>query len=576
MVRSPFPTCIIDEDGKVLASSRASEVFLYDRITDADIFILTNHKYEDYRAALAEDTQIAIEKNDRIFRVWVTESDENPSDLVLFFNDITDAVELRKRYERERACIAVIHLDNFDEVIGGQEEEKGLLLASEADKMIRSYFSEMSASLRRVKDDTYFAAITKENAAKLVETKFEILDMVRTLKTESELPLTLSIGVGIDGETLSETDQYALNALDLALGRGGDQAVVKDDTNINYYGGKTQTIATGNKGKSRVIAHAIVSLMQQAEKVVVMGHNNPDMDAFGAAIGIARIAKNVGVEAYVVVNNVTEALAEIYKQVKDSEVCNIINGEKALAITDENTLLVVVDTHRPSFADEPELINKTKQIAVIDHHRRSAEAVQDPTLWYVEPYASSSCELVSEMIQYAEKKKSVTRIEAEALLAGITVDTNNFAVKTGVRTFEAAAWLKRSGADPTAVKKFLQADAEALKIRSKCVAEAEINEEAHIAFSILDGRYPDAQILCAQAADSLLLIKDIKASFVAGINSAGITVISARSLGDVNVQVIMEGFGGGGHLTTAGAQVEIAPKEAIRKLKELFLAKEDN
>ena len=274
------------------------------------------------------------------------------------------------------------------------------------------------------------------------------------------------------------------------------------------------------------------------------------------------------------INNVTESLSEIYRQAKETELYTFINSEKAQNIVDKETLLIVLDTHRPSYTDCPALINMTDKIVVIDHHRKDEESVENPTLSYMESYASSTAELVTEILQYSDEKKSITRFEAEALLAGITVDTNNFAVKTGVRTFEAASWLRRAGADTTAVKKFLRTDLESFMLRSKCVSDAEIINDGQIALSVMEGDSPDCQILCAQAADQLLSVKGIVASFVTGVNSFGKTVVSARSLGDINVQIIMEKMGGGGHLTTAGAQVDKSPHEVLAEIKEILIEEE--
>ncbi|MBQ3123611.1 MAG: DHH family phosphoesterase [Firmicutes bacterium] len=574
---SPFPMCVVNGQGKVLvAGERIGEVFLYEGIEDADIFALTGIKFNEYLAAEAGTKVLTVSRNDKVFKISAQLLENTDSHMAVFFQDITNYEALKKIYNNERTCMAIVHVDNLDELLKNTDDENDLTLLSSIDKTIRQWAARYNASITRYRDDMYHVIIDSASCDKLIEGKFSVLDDVRALNTDQDFPVTLSIGIGIGGKTLAQTDKYSEDALDLALGRGGDQAVIKNITNISYYGGKTQTVEKSNKGKSRVIAHALKQLIDQASNIMIMGHTNPDMDSFGAALGVTRMIKMAGKEPYIVINSVSDALSEIYKAAKETELYNFINGEKAVSMANEETLLIVVDTHRPSYTDCPELLEKTEKIAVIDHHRKMEEFIENATLSYIESYASSASELVSEMIQYSEERKSVTRLEAEALLAGMTVDTNEFAVKTGVRTFEAASWLRRMGADTTSVKKFLQTDAKSFLIRSKCIANAEISEEEGIAFSILEGVHPDSQILCAQVADELLLVKGIKASFVAGVNMAGKTVVSARSLGDVNVQVIMEKFGGGGHLTTAGAQLDDTPEDIIARLKDLLIKpKED-
>ena len=405
--------------------------------------------------------------------------------------------------------------------------------------------------------------------AKLVENKFQILDEIRNIETEADFPVTLSIGIGAGGKNPAHTGSYAEAALDLALGRGGDQAVFKDGEKIDYFGGKSQTVEKGNKGKSRIVGHALKQLIIQADKVLIMGHKNPDMDAFGAALGIFRFVATNSKEAHIVINNYNETLADVYLQAKESEQYSFINSEKAIQSTTQDSLVIVLDTHRPSRTECPELLNQTDKIVVIDHHRRAEEFIENPTLAYIEPYASSTSELVTEILQYVGDKKGIQKLEVEALLAGITVDTNRFSVKTGVRTFEAASWLRRAGADTTMVKRLFQSDEVSFKIKASCVASARFIEKG-MALSFCIGTHPNMQVINAQAADELLEVKGVRASFVVGTDEQGKTIISARSLGEVNVQVIMEAFDGGGHLNTAGAQVDESPEEVMEKLEALL------
>jgi c-di-AMP phosphodiesterase-like protein len=376
---------------------------------------------------------------------------------------------------------------------------------------------------------------------------------VRGIETDADFPVSMSIGVGLDGKTPQQTDEYAAFALDLALGRGGDQAVVKLGKRVDYYGGTLQSVERRNKGKSRVMAHAIRQLVDQSSKVIVMGHKNPDIDSFAAAVGIARIAMNRGKESFIVISEFNRSLAEFYREVQRSGEYTFVGATPALEIVDKNALLVVVDTHRPSLTEAPALLGKTEKSVVIDHHRKAEEYIDNATLNYMEPAASSTSELIAEIIQYMAEKKSISRLEAEMLLGGIIVDTNSFSVKTGARTFEAASWLRRNGADTSVVRQYLQSDMEDFRQRASIISNAEFLDGG-IAVSRNEGRHENAQIINAKAADELLDIKGIRASFVLGETSDEV-VISARSLGEVNVQKIMERLGGGGHLTTAAAQI---------------------
>lgn len=566
----PFPMCIINEQGKVVkASKKIADVFKYDSIKDADIFALTSIKSSEFFAEDFNSKSFTIDKNEKKFNLQVQIIDfAVEKHVAVYFFDITKLTEIEDKYKEEKPCIAIINVDNYDELAASTAEEKKLTLNTDIDKMIRQLAAKGNAVIVRYKANLYMMIMEKNYLEKLVEAKFSILDDIRSIETEADFPVTLSIGIGADGENFVKTEEFALSALDLALGRGGDQAVLKTKQVLEYFGGKMQTVEKGNKGKSRIIAHAVQQLMDEANRVVIMGHRNPDMDAFGAAIGMYRFAKLRGKDAYIVINNYYDTLSYVYNQVKATEQYQMINTEKALTLVDRNTLVIVVDTHRPSLVESKELLELTQKIVVIDHHRKAEEYIEGAILYYMEPYASSTCELVTEMLQYSGEKKTIVKLEAEVLLAGISMDTNRFAIKTGVRTFEAASWLKRSGADTAIVKKFFQTDIDAFKLKASCIANAQVDENG-MAYSVSPEVHPDIQVINAQAADELLTIKNVKASFVAGKNEAGRTILSARSFGDLNVQTIMEKLGGGGHLTTAGAQVDESPEEALEKIRQI-------
>jgi len=565
----PIPMCMINSNGKVTrASGKIDEVFKYDGIKDADIFAITGIKLGDLVKASTGEKNLLLQRNDKTFKIQVTIMGEGEeTSYGIYFMDITNYESLKIKYNDEKPCMAIINVDNFDELIANNSDEMRLSILSDVDKKIRQWCLKINASVTMHKVHMYFVVFENQYVEKLVESKFPILDDIREIETEVDFPVTLSIGIGVGGKTLSQTDQYAQDALDLALGRGGDQAVVKKGSKIEYYGGKMKTVEKGNKGKSRIVAHALRQLIDQSSKVLIMGHKYPDMDSFGSALGIFRIATSRNKEAHIVINAYNDTLQEVYSLAKASEAYSFINNEKAISIVDKETLVVVLDTHRPSLVECQELLEATDRIAIIDHHRRAEENIENATLAYMEPYASSTAELVTEILQYSLEKKSIIKFEAEALLAGITVDTNRFSVKTGVRTFEAASWLRRSGADTSSVKRYFQSDVEAFKLRANTIVNARISEEG-IAYSICEGIHPEMQIINAQAADELLAIKGVKASFVAGVAEMGKTVVSARSLGELNVQIVMEKLGGGGHLTTAGAQVDLSPKEALAMIEE--------
>ena len=560
----PLPVCIINRQGKVLeASSKIGEVFLYDGIEEGDIFALTGIKTAELYDAEAKGVHPQLKRNGRTFRLLLqkTEPEAEESSLTILFDDMTGMEELKDMYRNEKLCFAKVQVDNYDELTSGTGADSRLTLSSEIDKIIRRWGGKVNASVNRIRNNAYVVCFEQQHLDKLVTNKFDILDEIRGLETGTDFPASLSIGVGAGGKTPAQTEEYADAALDLALGRGGDQAVVKRNLKIEYFGGKLAAVEKSNKGKSRIVGHALKQLITQSRNVFIMGHRNPDMDSFGAALGVFRLCELFDRKAYIVLEEHNEALQTIYMQARKSENYQLISREKAVSLANGESLVIVVDTHRPSLTECPQLLSMTERVAVIDHHRKMEESIENPTLAYMESYASSTCELVTEILLYMGGKKSLVKLEAEALLAGMTIDTNGFAVRTGVRTFEAAAWLRRQGADPTEVKRFFQKDPLTFQIHAQGLASARFFENG-MAISVCDVPHADEQVICAQVADQLLTVKGVRVSFVLGTNGAGMTVVSARSLGDVNVQVIMEKFGGGGHLTMAATQLN-EPKEDV-------------
>ncbi|MDO4746097.1 MAG: DHH family phosphoesterase [Bacillota bacterium] len=571
---SIVPTCIINQNGKVTkANSKIANVFKYDGIVGNDIFALTGIKLPEIIRLAEEGTFEVIKRNDKAFKILAGFIGEGETAaIMLYFVDITSFENLKELYIDEKTCIALINIDNFDELMASAGEGNELELSTKVDKHIRKWVSAMGAATARYRDHLYEVVLTHKSYKALVANKFEILDEVRQIATDTEFPVTLSIGIGIGGKTISESEEYAQGALNLAMGRGGDQAVVKNVSNFEYYGGKSQSVEKGFKGKSRIIAHALKLLMSQSSKVFIMGHKNPDLDSFGAALGVHRMAKIVGREAYIVLNAYNSSMVDMVEDAKATGEYVFVSSEKAQTLADDHALVVIVDTQRPALVESMELVEKVKRTVVIDHHRKTEDAIPHQILSYMESYASSASELVSEVMQYVNEKSSkkvLTKLEADALLAGIMVDTNRFAVKAGVRTFEAASWLRRAGADLTNVKRYFQADSESFRVKAQCIANASFMDGG-IAMSVCPGENINSPIINSQVADELLTIKGIKASFVAGKNEIGKTVISARSLGEINVQVVMEKLGGGGHLNTAGAQVDESPQEALEKIGEIL------
>lgn len=565
---SPIPMCAINMQGKVTrASSTIAEVFKYDGIVDGDIFALTGVKLASIQDAVREHRPLYIERNGRKFKLLGEMlGDGETASLLVYFIDVTAYEELRREHERSRMCVVLINVDNYDELLNIAEDWE-VELISQIDKFIRTWASRNSGAITRYKDHLYNVILQKDSLDEIKRSNFTILDEAREIDAGGDFPVTLSIGVGLGGDTPAACDRYAQDALDIALGRGGDQAVIKNVDDLEYYGGKTQGVEKSNKGKSRLIAHALRALMNQSSRVFIMGHKNPDMDCFGAALGVSRIAATVGKDTYILLGDYDESMEEMVQDARATGDYQFVSDEKALSLYKENSLVVVVDTHRPGLVECLELVEKAEKLVAIDHHRRAGDVLAGQVLSYMEPYASSASELVAEVVQYACDKKSLTKVEADALLAGIMLDTNRFAVKAGVRTFEAASWLRRNGADLQTVRRYFQADAENFRIRAACVAGAWVIDE-HVAMSIYEGKNVNSQIVNSQVADELLTIKGIEASFVAGQDQSGQTVVSARSLGSINVQRIMEHFGGGGHLNTAGAKVDMEPREILAEIEE--------
>ncbi len=467
-------------------------------------------------------------------------------------------------------AVGMIYLDNYDEALESVEEVRRSLLIALIDRKVNKYISAIDGISKKLEKDKYLIILRKRAISQLQETRFDLLEEVKTVNIGNEMAVTISIGVGLDGLTYAQNYEFARTAIDLALGRGGDQAVIKTPETITYYGGKSQQVEKNTRVKARVKAHALREIITGKDKVLVMGHRMTDVDSFGAAVGIYRIAQTLGRKAHIVLNEVTtsvQPLVDLFRNNPEYEEDMIISGQLAIEAAGNNTVLVVVDVNKPSITECPELLRYCKSVVVLDHHRQGTETIENATLSYVEPYASSACEMVSEILQYTYDNIKIRAEEADCLYSGIMIDTNNFVTKTGVRTFEAAAFLRRNGADVTRVRKLFREDALEYKAKADCVSQAEIYRQV-FAISVCDAdELPSPTIIGAQAANELLNIKGIKASFVL-TDYQGKIYVSARSIDEVNVQIIMERMGGGGHLNTAACQMDgTGLAEAIGVLK---------
>ena len=489
---------------------------------------------------------------------------------VLYLFDETELNEYIRKCEDETMVAGLLYLDNYEEVMESIEPVRRSLLAALVERKMNQYFSRFDGMLRRLEKDKYLLVMRRKSLEELKEKRFDILEEVKTVNIGNEMAVTISIGIGYNAGSYIKNSEYARIAIDLALGRGGDQVVMKDGEHIQYFGGKTQAVEKNTRVKARVKAHALKEFMLSKERVVVMGHKNTDADSFGSAIGIYRAAKTLNKRTHIVLespNSSVRPLMEGFLNSADYDDDMFINCHEARELVDENTLVVVVDVNRPSYTECEDILHMTKTIVVLDHHRQGSEVIRNAVLAYVEPYASSACEMVAEILQYFADGVRIRNIEADSLYAGIMIDTDNFQQKTGVRTFEAAAFMRRCGADVTRVRKLFREDMNDYRAKGETISNAEIFMDC-FAISECPHDYVDSPtVVGSQAANELLNVVGVKASFVL-TEYRGMIYISARAIDEVNVQIIMERMGGGGHLNMAGCQLEGSMSEAKRILKD--------
>ncbi|AOZ92883.1 DHH family phosphoesterase [Paenibacillus crassostreae] len=513
-----------------------------------------------------KEHRVEMQHEDRYYELIVI-----PDERLVYLHDITDLAILKNQYNDEKLALGMISLDNLDEASQGMDDQQRTALIAKAANVITLWAKAYGVYLRRLSSDRYLMMLSHESLQELEKSRFVILDEVREMTADLKVPMTLSVGLAFGPNDISELGELAQSSLDMALGRGGDQAAVKDGQRLSFYGGKSNAVEKRTRVRARVIAHALRDLMQESDKVFIMGHRMPDMDVIGASIGLLKAAQMYNVEAYIVLSGNNPSIERMLIQVEKDEklVERFITPEQALQMLTGHSLLVVVDTHKASMTMEPKLVHNATRIVVVDHHRRSEEFINDAVLVYMEPYASSACELVTELLQYIHEKIQLTQIEATMLLAGIIVDTKHFALHTGSRTFEAAGFLRRSGADTVMIQRMLKEDLQEYLAKAEIIKNAKMIHQ-HIALAVTEQGVVISQLLIAQVADTLLTMTDVVSSFVISERPDGMVGISARSLGRMNVQVVMEMLGGGGHLTNAAVQLKCTVTEAEAKLIEVL------
>lgn len=579
LINSPFPLVIVETDGNIIWKSSK---FIHE-FANIDINTYLNNIVKEIKLEIENGSEtdkkeledlilkkIKIgDKNYKVLGEFVKTKEKNKENeymATLYFIDETKNIELEQEYNDSKLCVGIIMIDNYEEIMQRISDEEKPGLTAQIERSLYDWANEFEGLIIKSERDTFILLMEQKYIQKLEEEKFKILDKIKEISIPGKMQSTLSIAIETDKPSNYEKYKSAQAMIDIVLGRGGDQAILRKDGKYVFFGGRTQELEKRTKVKARIVAHALEELISESQNVLIMGHTNSDIDAMGASLGVYRLAKTIGKEANIVNNTTGVGLETFFKTAKEDEEYQkaIIGKDDALQKITQDTLLVVVDTHKNTYVEVPELLEKTNKIVIIDHHRRSTDFIDNAILTFHEVYASSACELVTELIEYSENDINLTQIETEGLYAGIMMDTKNFTFKTGVRTFEAAAYLRKCGVDIIKVKKWFQSDLETYNKISEIVANAEISNE-NIGISVYDKQDDNnTNIICAKAADELLTISDITASFVIG-NLGDKICISGRSIGDINVQIILEKLGGGGHITLAGAQVEGMTIEEVKQ-----------
>ena len=573
LINSPFPLIIMETDGNIIwKNSKFVKEFINIDIKNYLEDIIKEIKQEiikDSNKKTIEKDIIIGKKSYKIIGEYVKNKNTNNNKkylVNLYFIDNTQNIEILKKYNDSKTCIGIIMIDNYEEIMQRISTEATPQVIATVEKEIYNWVNPTGGLIIKKDRDTFIYVFEKKYLEQIEKDKFDILDTIKQINIEGKLQLTLSIAITDEGDSNYDKYQTALSAIDIALGRGGDQAVIRTNGKYNFFGGRAQEVEKRTKVKARIIAHALEELINESKDVLIMGHMNGDIDSMGSSLGLYRLAKSLGKEVHVISSTADITLANFIESLKtnDEYAEAIIDKNEAMAKISPDTLLIIVDTHRKNYVEVPSLLDETEKIVIIDHHRKSTEFIESPILMFHEVYASSTAELVIEILQYSNQYIKLTDQEIEALYGGIMVDTKDFTFKTGVRTFEAAAYLRKLGVDIIKVKKWFQIDLENYNIISDIVKNTELINDT-IGIAVYNKVDKNAGIICAKAADELITISDITASFVIG-NVGDKICISGRSIGDINVQVILEKLGGGGHITVAGAQLHELTLEKAKKL----------
>ena len=568
------PYALMDENGSLLWRNRRFNALVAgDKAAKKELTAVFPDIDPGSLAGIGKETEFHSFFRDHYYSIRIKRVEMDTEKLFsVFLYDESDYVEILTRWENARPAVGLIYLDNYEDAMEGVDEVRRSLIVALIDRKINNYISQVNGITSKLEKDKYLFLVTKEDLAKLEKDKFDILEDVKTVASGSEMKVTLSIGIGTDAATYAENYDRARSAIDMALGRGGDQAVLKVGDEIRYYGGKSQSIEKATRVKARVKAQAFRELLETKNAVFIMGHKLPDLDSVGAAVGIWRIARSEGHEAHIVIGEIEQTMESAMARFESGDYPEdmFLSAEEAAERIDGDSVLVVVDVNRPSRTEAPELLEKTRNIVVFDHHRQSSDMIDPAILSYVEPYASSACEMIAEIIQYTSEDIRLKSAEADVMYGGIVVDTNNFTNQAGVRTFEAAAFLRKCGADVTRVRRLSREPIGSWRAKAEAIMNAELYRGAY-AISICDSAEAESPtVTAAQAANELLNIDGVKASFVL-CEYGGQIYISARSMDEVNVQVIMEKMGGGGHRSVAGTQLQdVSPEEAAAQLKDMI------
>ncbi len=562
LVNTPIPLVLIETGGNIIWRSKK----FVEEFQNIDIATNLNPIVKEIKLDIEKkDENIEISKqfniDKKVYKILgsVVKSKRRKQKeyiLSLYFIDETKYNELFDTYNNAKTCIGIAMIDNYDEITQTVLPERKIELLAKIEKEIIDWVTKTGGLIIKTERDSFIYVCEQKYLAEFEKEKFNILDRVKNIEADSRIPITLSIAISSDGETNYEKYKTALASMEIVLGRGGDQAVIRKNGKYTFFGGKTLEVEKRAKVKARTVAQSIARVISSSDNVVIMGHKNIDIDAIGSALGLYRLSKTLNKECFIVSEPTGKSLGKFLDILRNDEEYknNILTEEEALEIITDNTLLIVVDTHKTSYVEFPDLLEEIDKKIIIDHHRKAPDCIENALISFHEVYASSTAELVTEIIQYAQDDVKLNLLEAESLYGGIMVDTKNFTFKTGVRTFEAAAYLRKYGVDIIRVKKWFQADLESYNIIANIVRNVEILNDT-IAIAVYEEENEDSNLICAKAADELLTISDITASFVMA-KMGDKVCISGRSIGNINVQLILEKLGGGGHITLAGAQLE--------------------